>query len=615
MASTFFGLNIASSGLYTYQTALNTTGNNIANVQTEGYTRQEAVQKATEAIRTSQKYGTLGSGVETTEIRQIRNRYYDVKYWNNSTSLGEYSTKSYYMAQIEDYFEEVNKDGFTAAFDEMFNSLEEVSKNASDVSVRNQFINSAETLAEYFNSLSTGLGNIQKDCNEEIKNKVSQINTFAQEIASLNKQINVVELTGENANDLRDQRALLADRLSEIVPIEVKEGRMAESTPGVGETGATTYEITISGQSLVDTFEYNTLETVPRETRVNQSDMDGLYDIQWSNGLDYSMSGTGVGGGLKALTDIRDGNNADNFNGKIAAFGSAPAEDGQAGTVTTVRIEGTGFTDINKATLPGTGTIVLKNKEYAYSSFSYDSVSESYTFTLTETVDNASQAAMQGRDAKVGEAVDYLGIPYYMSQLNEFVRAFAGEFNKIHQTGQDLNGSQGGIFFTGEDALDSTREYGLTVQAGENETTYSSKDDSLYRLTAANFTVSAKLLEDPKLLASTTDLSQGINGNDVVEKLLKLKSDTVMFRGGYASEFLQSVLSDIAVDAQKADSFEANYSNISKSIVKQRLSVSGVDSDEEALNLVKYQNAYNLNAKMITVMSEIYDKLINETGV
>lgn len=86
-------------------------------------------------------------------------------------------------------------------------------------------------------------------------------------------------------------------------------------------------------------------------------------------------------------------------------------------------------------------------------------------------------------------------------------------------------------------------------------------------------------------------------------------------RGGGADDFLQCMISDISVDTQKATIFQKNYSNISSAIDKQRMSISGVDKDEEAIDLVKFQNAYNLSSKMVSVLAEIYDKLINETGV
>ena len=82
-----------------------------------------------------------------------------------------------------------------------------------------------------------------------------------------------------------------------------------------------------------------------------------------------------------------------------------------------------------------------------------------------------------------------------------------------------------------------------------------------------------------------------------------------------ASEFLQCILSDVALNASRANTFYASFKDISNTIDNQRISISGVDEDEEAVNLVKYQNGYNLASKMIQTLTEIYDRLILETGV
>jgi flagellar hook-associated protein 1 FlgK len=88
-----------------------------------------------------------------------------------------------------------------------------------------------------------------------------------------------------------------------------------------------------------------------------------------------------------------------------------------------------------------------------------------------------------------------------------------------------------------------------------------------------------------------------------------------MFRGDSASAFLETMLSDVAVDTQEVSVFYNTYTGLEASINNLRTSVSGVDEDEEALNLVKFQNAYNMASKMISIMAQLYDKLINETGV
>ncbi|MDO5572596.1 MAG: flagellar basal body rod C-terminal domain-containing protein, partial [bacterium] len=211
---------------------------------------------------------------------------------------------------------------------------------------------------------------------------------------------------------------------------------------------------------------------------------------------------------------------------------------------------------------------------------------------------------------------DYQGIPYYQSQMNEWVRTFAETFNDIVTQGQDLDGNQAEVFFMAQNITDNKNPYKFG-EAHLYDPITNSEDDTYYKLTAANFAVSDEMIADSRKFATTKKISDGTDKYDLVDEMLKVKSDKDMmsFRGCSSAEFLQCITADIALNANSANTFVKNFTNISKAITQQRLSVSGVDNDEEALNLVKFQNAYNLSSKMIQVMTEIYDKLIEQTGV
>ena len=140
MASTFFGLTIASSGLRAANAALNTTGNNISNVQTVGYSRQEVQTEAANALRVFATYGCAGAGVETLAIERVRDLFYDQKYWANETKLGEYDAKVYYCKMIEEYLKDDNKTGFKTLFNKMSDTLQEITKNASSTETKAIFI-------------------------------------------------------------------------------------------------------------------------------------------------------------------------------------------------------------------------------------------------------------------------------------------------------------------------------------------------------------------------------------------------------------------------------------------------------------------------------------------
>lgn len=608
MPSQFFGLTIASSGLSAYQAALNTTANNISNEQTKGYSRQAANLSASDALRVNAKYGSMGSGVTVNSIKQIRSEYYDTKYWQNQASLGLYETKLGYLEQIENYFiDDDTEKGFSTILNKMFNSLDTLTHPAGDTNVRQQFISDAQSFMTYFNSVATGLGQIQDSVNEEIKSTVENINAIGKQISLLNKQINVIEVQGGYANELRDQRALLIDELSSIVPTEVSEVPVTNSKHPDMQTGANYYTVKINGQKFVDTYEYSELTCVARKNTINQSDREGMYEIVWADtGNSFKAGSDSSSGSLKALFDIRDGNNSENFRGSIKGV--------TAGTIT---ISNPSITNVNAMTMPAEGVLTIDGKNYNYTDFTFttdaDGNVKEYTFTLENQLSSDQQAKLDGKQASIGESIDAMGVPYYLAQMNEFLRNFAGSFNDIMNSAdaKDLNGNSTDYFsfFTGTHTK-TGEEYVLSNAAG----VYSAKaSNSYYQLTCGNACVSNIAVKDPTTIATTT--TNAADAYDLVEKMLKLKSDTELYRGGGADDFLECMYSDISVDSQKSKIFQKNYSNISNAIDKQRMSVSGVDKDEEAIDLVKFQNAYNLSSKMVSVLAEIYDKLINETGV
>lgn len=166
MPSTFFGLTIAGSALNSFHVATNTVANNISNVNTKGYTRQEAVRIAAEALRTNQRYGMAGSGVNTTEIIQKRDFYYDVKYWENSAKIGMYDAQLYGMQQIEEFLiDEDSAKGFQTIMNEMFASMEELKKTPESLEARKAFISKCQNFTNFFTSMNAGLIRIQEDFN------------------------------------------------------------------------------------------------------------------------------------------------------------------------------------------------------------------------------------------------------------------------------------------------------------------------------------------------------------------------------------------------------------------------------------------------------------------
>ena len=661
MPSQFFGLNIAYTGLLASNAALNTTSNNIANVQTEGYSRQQVKQQAANPLRVFQTYGCAGAGVETIAIERVRDEFYDGRYWDNNAKVGEYGQKQYYMTQIENYFDDNGKNaGFKTVFDQLMTTgLQELMKNPNDATAKSQFVGYAGALTEYFNGVAANLQKLQKDVNQEIKLKIDEINSLAGEIANLNKQINTIELTGVKANELRDRRTLLLDQLSEVVDVETKEIPITDPNQPDRETGANRFIVRIAGgQTLVDDSEYNGLECVARTSyeKVNQTDIDGLYNVYWEDGQKFNLYNGAMGGALRGLIEMRDGNNAEHFTGKITDTGTTA---GGANDTVTIQVSQSYLQDLNKCKLSDNGGIInLGNQEFYYDSWTYqigydDNGEEvhTYTFVLSDQQKNPSRVTNDrvGKVANIGTSITYQGVPYYMNQMNEWVRTFSQKFNDILTSGYDSDGNQGVKLFTGDYATDDkqyefedayrydlylerveeakktymendptlTEDEALELARKNTKMTVGVSDDSYYQLTAMNFSILSAMELDPKRLANRYDKGDGVEQNDLLEDIkdLAINKQKMSFRGCSAAEFLQCVLSDVALNAQRANTFYQNFKDVAGTIDTQRISISGVDEDEEAVNLVKYQNGYNLASKMIQTLTEIYDRLILETGV
>jgi len=284
--------------------------------------------------------------------------------------------------------------------------------------------------------------------------------------------------------------------------------------------------------------------------------------------------------------------------------------------------------DLNKCTLPDNGgKITIANTVYYFEDWTYnynDDGTTSYTFTINETKSGVEiNPARVGREAFIGKSIQYQGIPYYQEQMNEWVRVFAQAFNDILTGGFDMDGGEGNMLFTGDVETDDlqyefTERYNETDENGDKvpKEIYVG-DDSYYRLTAKNMNVWDPMVANPDLLATKNDPTSGADEYGNITELINMTTDkkAASFRGAAVSDFLTCILSDVALNANTANTFYTTYSNVGNSINNQRLSISSVDQDEEAVSLVKYQNAYTLASKMISTLTEVYDRLILETGV
>ena len=628
MPSTFGSLEISKTGMMTYNAAIQTTAHNIANIETKGYSRQTANYEALVANKSSAT--VQGFGVGVVDVTRERNEYYDNKYIHTQSSYIKYETDKYYLNSLQDLIcgnvTSDDKSRIMDAFDDFYSSLSNLVGNPNNLTIRTESATRAQTFAEYVKNMGESMKQLQDEANVEIKATVDQINAIAAKITSLNRQINVIESYGNKANDLRDQRSLLVDELAKYAKVETleKEGTITKQSGRQSEelTVDTQYYVYMNGNILVDGYHANEIVYTQKETYSNVCDNMGLYELSWADGTDFLEHAGNLGGKLQALFEMRDGNNSTTLGGKIS---------GTTVTGNTLVLNATENFDIDTLNIPThDGELIINGVTYKYDSFEANYTDKEhpvFTFTMANdltTDQNVQNAASSGMPISVGESVKSRGIPYYFAQLNEFVRTFSRKFNEIQNTGHDLYDEFGIDFFSAK-----TPTAGVDYVMNEKETTFNTAnmgDPSqgvYYYMTADNFNVTDEMIRDPGKLAAKAVVqnehgdyvSVGNDNWENIQKLSALKDDSTMFLHGAPDSFIQSLASSMGVEASRAEHLSRNQENLLLAIDKQRQSVSGVDEDEEAEDLMVFQQMLMNQYKVLSVMNQVLDKLINGTAV
>ena len=295
MGATFQGLDIAKSGMMAYNASMQTAAHNLANVGTQGYSRQ--VVKTAAQTRHVSSIKVEGSGVYVQGIVREHNDYYDVKYCKANATYYKYNTHSYFLNDVQKvlYAKDEKQAGITTSFDEFCKRLTGTSTDAGSETRRKEIVSYAETFSGFVQETATNLKSLQEEANEKIKTTVEQINAIAEKIASLTKQINTLEAYRNPAHDLRDQRNVLIDQLSEYCNVEVKEKEPADGV------GLNQYYVYVDGAILVDTQEVNKMQVTELDTTKSINDISGLYQVSWTDGTPFYPYSATLGGELQAL--------------------------------------------------------------------------------------------------------------------------------------------------------------------------------------------------------------------------------------------------------------------------------------------------------------------------
>lgn len=286
------GLNhlfgISTSALATFQRALSVTGHNISNVNTPGYTRQQVTLTETEPQ--DSRPGQIGTGVQAAEIRRSVDTYLERQILTSHEQHGRFEASRNALLRVQPLFGDSDDQGIGAGLNQFFRAWQDVATNPSDPTARALLLSKASTLTSQFNQHATDLSAQRQAVDGQIGQTLTDINQLAARIANLNQSISRAEFSGQQANDLRDQRGQLINQLGELVDISTIDDGTGQLTVFVGR-----------GQLLIDKERAHAL------TGVANASNAGLLDVQSAGaGGTVVLNSVIASGRLKGLLDVRD---------------------------------------------------------------------------------------------------------------------------------------------------------------------------------------------------------------------------------------------------------------------------------------------------------------------
>lgn len=502
MRSTFMGLETNKRGLYTQQSALYTTGHNISNANTLGYSRQRVNMQATAGhpgvgLNSGTIPGFLGTGVEAGSIQRIRDSFVDHQFRQESNKLGYWESRSQAISQMEDVLNEPSHYGLQKSLSLFWQSLQDLAVNPENAGARAVAVQNGVDVADSFNYMHKSLTQIQTNIGTEIEVSTKDINSLLQQIADLNRQISQVEPNGYMPNDLYDARDILLDELSIYVPIEIEYEKSGGRALAIAEGSVTV-----------------TLKSGHNETlTLVEGNKSAKLEIE------YAASNNGENAPVKELSISGIDNENKVSHGELL--------------------------DVGK----------LKSLMNSY-----------------------------GTDDGNGLYPDML------ASLNKMAKAFAEEFNSVHADGYPKEGGK----------TDSTNEFFV-------------KGNSDAEFTAANIKVNDSIVENPNSLRASSEQGEEGNGTNA-QKLSEVQSKNISELGGTVETFFQQIIGELGVSGLQAEKLKTNNRTLLGAVEHRRASISSVSLDEEMTDMIRFQQAYNASARMITVIDETLDKIINGMG-
>lgn len=559
MGTLFSTLDIARSGLTAAQLQLDTTAHNIANVNTEGYSRQRA--ELLTRMPVIFPFGQIGRGVEVNNVVRIRDSFLDQAYRNQLPGLGSAELMSEYYTLIDGIFLEPGENGFGTRLSQFFDAISDFANNVESHSVREALIAETRQIALSFNEVSQRFYTLRTNANEEVRSLVPQINSLAERLADINQQIVRAEANQTSANDLRDERDRMLDELARIANITVVEREKQVS-------------VFIGNDALVEGVLWNEIEAV-RNPALDPARPD-LLEVRFTD------SGIPV--------DIRDG---ELFAALHVRDVMLPAYEERldtiAGTliaaINGIHAQANGLENLS-GTLSSTNNVAEPTHALVGGALPFEI--EPGTFDVV-VYDAAGVPVSTTITITAATTLDELAAS--LNAVGNFSAAVVDNHLEFGTTGA----------FTFGFANDST---GALAALGINGL-FIGHD-------AASIRLNPVIEANPQLIASGFSLDPLDTGDNSAALAMAALRNAPILDDGFStlSDYYEATIAQLGVESRSVGERLDVQQHFVADFQRRRQEVSGVSLDEEVALLIQYQRAFEGSARVITVTDRMLGTLL-----
>lgn len=618
--SLFGALSVGTSGLKVSQYGMNVVAHNLANVDTEGYVRQQTLLDSAIYLTIGQNAISpmqVGLGVDPAEVRQVRDLFLDKTYRQEVGRQGYYDAQADAVGEIENLFGELHGVAFQDTLEDFWVSMQELSKEPDSRVAQATLVETGITFMERAEKIYSQLKKYQMDLNTKIAEQVVRINEIGEQIHALNKKIAYYESSDlENANDYRDERNSLLDELGQMVKIDYKELENGEVTVAIEGVQFVTedYCYHLGTLTMAQYREANNIDAPLDEAA-------GILLVTWPHLGDREVFDWSSVPNSDANSDIGG------LKGYIQARGTS------IGKYVDIPLEpkAEAYYDADGVFDEEAYKLALDNYEHAKAEYNLNVDSSIMMMTQSQfdqlihgIVTTINDCLCPNKEVTVaaGTTITRDDGTEYTFEEDTVIKIFDRENAPV---GVDENATPGIELFSRKttarymEAQDITLADG-TVLEGVNIYNWEDPADNYSLYTLGEIKVNPEIIANKSKLPVIANNGTGDYDIEMIEKLLTkwqepfatLSPNTLTYNNfnNYYTQFTGG----IATKGDEYNTLASNQECMVTSVNDKRIGVTGVSSDEELAYLIKFQHAYNASARYITVVDTMLEHVIEKLG-